>query len=384
MHGYKPRHLESEVTAAMERSPVVALLGPRQCGKSTLARHLMSGLDAIHLDLQDRSDRNKLNEPELFLERHSDQLVCLDEIQQVPDLFPVLRATVDRKRQPGRYLVLGSASRDLIRQSSETLAGRIAYLELTPFQFREVAAEITLFDHWNRGGFPESCLAMDDDSSVAWRRDFVRTFLERDIPDLGPTGIPVSRIETLWHLIAHLHGQTVNYRIMAESIDVSVPTVKNYLSLLEQTFMIRLLPPLEANLKKRLTKSPKLYLRDSGLLHTLLDLDSLDDVQGHPVWGPSWEGYVIENLCAAYPRHRPSFVRTGNGAEVDLVLQRGTERFLFECKASQAPKPSRGLHHLIEDLHPARSYIVAPVAEAYSYNEAITVTPLGALCSEGL
>ena len=343
---------------------------------------VISGRDAVYLDLQKRPDRNKLNEPELFFARHAGQLVCLDEIQQTPDLFSILRTVVDEDRRPGRFLVLGSASRDFIRQSSETLAGRIAYLELTPFQYREVMPEIALFDHWNRGGFPESCLAADDQNSAAWRHDFVRTFLERDIPNLGPAGIPVSRIETLWRLIAHLHGQTMNYRMMAESIDVSVPTVKGYLALLEQTFMIRLLPPLEANLRKRLVKSPKLYMRDTGLLHTLLDLDSLDHVQGHPVWGPSWEGYAIENLCTAYPRHRASFARTGNGAEVDLVLQRGTETLLFECKASRAPKPSRGLHHLIEDIKPSHSYIVAPVDESYPYSETITVVPLRELVVE--
>lgn len=379
MHGYWTRKIEEEVNSALGRAPVVALLGPRQCGKSTLALHLIAGRPAVYLDLQNRSDRNKLHEPELFLDRHADELVCLDEIQQVPDLFPVLRSVVDQHRRPGRFLVLGSASRDLIRQSSETLAGRIAYLELTPFQLREVMPDVKLADHWNRGGFPESCLAGDADSSVAWRRDFIRTFLERDIPDLGPAGVPISRIETLWRLIAHLHGQTVNFGMMAESIDVSVPTVKNYLSLLEQTFMIRLLPPLEANLRKRLVKSPKLYIRDTGLLHSLLDLDTLDDVQGHPVWGPSWEGYVIENLCTAFPRHRASFVRTGNGAEADLVLQRGGKTLLFECKASKAPKPSRGLHHLIQDIRPVHSYLVAPVDESYPYSEGVTVARLGEL-----
>lgn len=303
MHGYRPRMLETMVEAALKRAPVVALLGPRQCGKTTLAHHIVSDRNAVYLDLQSRSDQNNLNEPELFLNRHADQLVCLDEIQRIPDLFPILRSTVDQLRREGCCLVLGSASRDLIRQSSESLAGRIA----------------------------------------------------------------------------HLHGQTVNYRMIAESIDASIPTVKSYLSLLEQTFMIRLLPPFGANLRKRLVKSPKLYVRDTGLLHTLLDLDSLDDVQGHPIWGHSWEGYVIENLCTRFQNHRASFVRTGNGAEVDLVLQRGTEVLLFECKASQAPKPSRGLHHLIGDLHPTRTYVVAPVDEAYPYNESTTVSPLRAL-----
>lgn len=376
MHGYKHRFLEEDLRKALSRAPVVALLGPRQCGKSTLAKRMISEVDAVYLDLQSRADRNKLNEPELFFERHRDQCVCLDEIQLVPDLFPVLRSLVDQDRRPGRFLVLGSASRDLIRQSSETLAGRIAYLELTPFRLGEVRHVRSLFDHWNRGGFPESCLAPDDVSSADWRRDFIRTFLERDIPDLGPAGIPVPRMETLWRLLAHLHGQTVNYSKLAEGIDVSVPTLKGYLALLEQTFMIRLLPPFEANLKKRMVKSPKVYLRDSGLLHSLLDLESLDEVQSHPVWGASWEGYVVEHLCNAFPRHRAGFLRTGNGAEADLLLSRGRERLLVECKASKAPRPSRGLHELMADLQPTRTVLVAPVEEGYPYNEQIEVCPL--------
>lgn len=379
MHGYNERFLEKNIQKALARAPVVALLGPRQCGKTTLAKHLMRGMNSVYLDLQNRGDRNKLNEPELFFERHADQSVCLDEIQWVPDMFPVLRSLVDQDRRPGRFLVLGSASRDLIRQSSETLAGRIAYLELTPFTFHEIRGMRTLYDYWNRGGFPESCLADDDETSADWRRDFIRTFLERDIPNLGPAGIPVARMETLWQLIAHLHGQTLNYSKMAETVDVSVPTLKRYLALLEQTFMIRLLPPFEANLKKRMVKSPKLYIRDSGLLHSLLNLESLDEVQSHPVWGASWEGMVIENLLHAFPKHQAGYIRTGNGAEADLILQRGHERILVECKASKAPRPSRGLHELIGDLHPTRTLLVAPVDEAYPYTEHIQVTPLGTL-----
>jgi predicted AAA+ superfamily ATPase len=379
MHEYKPRFLEKDLIKALGRAPVVAVLGPRQCGKSTLVRHLMEGKRSVYLDLQNRADRNKLNEPELFFERHADQCVCLDEIQLVPDLFSVLRSVVDQVRRPGRFLVLGSASRDLIRQSSETLAGRIAYLELTPFSFEEIHNECPLVDHWNRGGFPESCLAADDESSADWRRNFIRTFLERDIPDLGPAGIPVPLMERLWHHIAHLHGQTVNFSRLSEGMGVAVPTLKGYLSLLEQTFMIRLMPPFEANLKKRMVKSPKIYVRDSGLLHSLLDLETLDDVQSHPVWGASWEGYVIENLCTAFPKHRAGFLRTGNGAEADLVLEHRGERILVECKASKAPRASRGLHELIGDLRPARTFLVAPVVESYPYNEDIEVAPPGRL-----
>jgi predicted AAA+ superfamily ATPase len=281
---------------------------------------------------------------------------------------------VEQFREPGRFLILGSASRDLIRQSSETLAGRISYEELTPFSLPEIDGAVGMFPHWNRGGFPESCLASNDEESMEWRDDFIRTFLERDIPVYGPAGIPPLLVEKLWRLIAHLHGQTVNYSKMAESVDVSVVTLKKYLILLEQTFMIRLLQPLELNLKKRLVKSPKIYIRDSGLLHALLGLERLDDVLAHPILGASWEGYVIENLCTYFPRYKTSFLRTGNGAEMDLILEKGTKRYLIECKASKAPKPSRGTHELIKDLQPTATWLVAPVDDTYTYASGITVT----------
>jgi predicted AAA+ superfamily ATPase len=372
MHGYFHRDIRTEIERALERSPAVALLGPRQCGKSTLARRL-AGAGSVYLDLQNRADRNKLNEPELFLGQHRGDLVCLDEIQNIPEFFSVLRSEIDQDRRAGRFLILGSASRDLIRQSSETLAGRIAYLELTPFHVMELPEETGWDQHWNRGGFPESLLASDDAASADWRRDFIRTFLERDIPAFGPAGIPFTIMERLWRILAHLHGQTLNYSKIAGTLDVAVPTLKRYLSLLENTYMLRLLEPLEANLKKRIVKSPKVLIRDCGILHTLLDLDTLDDVMAHPVMGPSWEGHVIENLTAALPRYRASFLRTGHGAEADLVLERGGQRHLIECKASKAPKPSRGTHELLHDLAPTATWLVAPVKESYPYNESITV-----------
>jgi predicted AAA+ superfamily ATPase len=379
MHGYHSRSIAERVETALGRQPAVALLGPRQCGKSTLARKLAEDRDAVILDLQDRRDRAKLAEPELFFEQHRERLVCLDEIQLVPDLFPVLRSEIDAQRNPGRFLILGSASRDLLRQSHETLAGRIAYLELTPFHLAELPEEIPQHLHWFRGGFPESLLVAEDEASVDWRLNFIRTFLERDIPSFGFT-IPLDTMDRLWRMLAHLHGQTLNFSKLAGSVDVDVRTLKKYLSLLEHTYMIRVLPPLEVNVKKRLVKSPRVYVRDSGILHTLLELDSMDEVLGHPVVGASWEGYVIENLLANLPRHRASFVRTAQGAEADLVLDHKGRRILVECKASKAPKPSRGLHQWIADLQPDACLVVAPVDDAYTHSREIEVcSPSAAL-----
>ena len=380
MHDYIERLAQSDLARALGRSPVVAILGPRQCGKSTLARHVLTGTDSAYLDLQARPDVAKLAEPELFLAQHRSRLVCLDEIQRLPDFFSVLRSEVDRDRRPGRFLILGSASRDLIRQSHETLAGRIAYLELTPFLLPEVEAASDLFTLWNRGGFPESLLAAGDRDSADWRRDFTQTFLERDIPQLG-FAIPMPTMHRLWRLLAHYHGQTVNYSKLAEAADLSVQTLKRYLALLEQTYMLRLLPPCETNLKKRLVKAPKLYLRDAGLLHDLLDIETYDQLLGHGVVGASWEGFAMENIIARMPRWHASFIRTSNGAEVDLVLERGTSRRLYEFKASKAPRASRGLGELIRALEPEAAFIVAPVDASYDAARGVRVVTLSDACA---
>ncbi len=375
MHGYIPRLAESELRRALARSPATVILGPRQCGKSTLAQHWISALDAVYLDLQDRVDRARLVEPELFFEHHRARLVCLDEIQLLPGFFAALRSEIDRDRRPGRFLILGSASRDLIRQANETLAGRVAQLELTPFLLLEVSELSDWKTLWVRGGFPESLMARDERDSFDWRSDFIRTFLERDIPALG-FAIPLPLMERLWRLLAHHQGQTLNYSKLAGILDLSVPTLKRYLAVLVQTYMVRLLAPFDANLKKRLVRSPKLYVRDSGILHALLDIEGFDPLLAHPQVGESWEGYVIEQLLAVMPRWRPSFLRTSNGAEVDLVLERGQRRLLFEIKLSKAPRPARGFHELVEDLHPEAATVIAPVDAPYEQRRGIWVMGL--------
>ncbi|MBU1194577.1 MAG: ATP-binding protein [Proteobacteria bacterium] len=374
MHDYIQRKIEKELHNALSRSPAVAILGPRQSGKSTTAKMLLKDIPSVYLDLQDRVDRNKLSEPELFFDHYRDKVICLDEIQLLPEFFSILRSEIDKDRRPGRFLILGSASRDLIKQSTESLAGRIAYIDLTPFTINEVANISIWSDIWLRGGFPESILAKNNMDSFDWRLDFIRTFMERDIPNLG-FNIPVPIIERLWLLLAHYHGQTANYQKLAAAADISIPTLKKYLAILEQTYMIRLLPPAETNLKKRLIKSPKIYLRDSGILHALLDIEAYDSLLANPAAGASWEGFVIENIITEYDRWKPSFVRTSNGAEIDLILERAGERHFFECKLSKAPKPSRGFYELIDSIKPESAWVIAPVDEPYEIKKGIYVCP---------
>jgi len=299
---YIPRNLEKKVREHLRHFPAVAILGPRQCGKSTMARRIVSGIkNAIILDLEKPSERARLTEPELFFTRTGVKLVCLDEIQRIPELFPVLRSVIDDRGRNGQFLILGSASRDLIRQTSESLAGRISYLELPAFQLSEVKPSgKSLVKMWLRGGFPRSYLAKNDPMSSAWRYNFIRTFLERDIPQLG-FSIPADNIRRLWSMCAHSHGQLLNASQLGGSLGVSHTTVRSYIHILSQTFMLRILPPFLPNLKKRLGKSPKVFLRDSGILHALLEIDSMDHLNGHPVCGSSWEGFAMENIRMLHP-----------------------------------------------------------------------------------
>lgn len=344
----------------------MAILGPRQCGKTTLAHQLVKAVeDVLYLDLERPSDLARLSDPEALFAANPDALICIDEIQRVPELFPVMRVAIDLDRRPGRFLVLGSASRDLIRQSSETLAGRIRYLELTPFLSGEVAKEEGLGRYWLRGGFPLSWLASDDEASFEWRLDFIRDFLERDIPMLQPR-IPPERVRRLWTMLAHLHGQLLNMASLSSALGVSGPTIRNYIDLLEGAFMVRRLPPYAANLKKRLVKSPKMYLRDSGILHTLLNINDRNTLLGHPVYGVSWEGFCLENILARCRRTvQASFFRTVRGAEIDLILEQGDKKVAVEFKVSAAAKPQRGFWTVLKDLEIRRSWIIAPIKESY-------------------
>lgn len=366
MQRYIDRILAAELQESIRTNPVSAVLGPRQCGKSTLVRHVLAGRpDTVMLDLQLPSDLRKLVDAELFLREHAGSLVCIDEVQIKPDLFPLLRALVDMDRRPGRFLVLGSASRDLIRRSGETLAGRIHYLELTPFLWTELEGEAAAHGWdsrrlWWRGGFPPAVLEDDEAQSARWRRDLVQDYLSRDLPQFG-FAIPPPTMLRFWQMLAHVHGAVLNASKLGQALDVSHPTVRKYLDVLEQTYMVRVLRPLEANLKKRLVKSPKVYIRDSGLLHTLLEIESRDALFGHPVFGASWEGWCIEQIVAALPGWRAAYYRTSSGEEVDLVMERGRRRLAFEIKASLSPHLSRGFPGTIEALCPDAVWVVCPL-----------------------
>ena len=369
MQRYIDRQAAQKLQQSLANNPVTALIGPRQCGKSTLVRHVLSGRkDALFLDLELPSDIRKLQEPELFLQEHKSKLVCIDEVQQKPDLFPLLRALVDKDRKPGRFLVLGSASRDLVEQSGETLAGRIHYIELTPFTWNELESGTLRKSwdfqrHWWRGGFPPAFLADTDAQSDMWRRDMIQDYLSRDIPSFGFT-IPLPAMSRFWKMAAHYHGGLLNASKFGQSMDLSHNTVRKYIDILEQTFMVRVLKPLEINLKKRMVKSPKIYLRDSGLLHTLLEIDNMTELYGHPVFGASWEGWCIEQLITKLSLWQPFFYRTLSGEEIDLVLTKGRKRLTFEIKASLTPHLSKGFADTIAALKPERTWVVCPMTDS--------------------
>jgi uncharacterized protein len=386
MNGIIHKYVERDCSRALQRSldcvPVTALLGPRQCGKSTLAAHLLAQWkgESVYLDLERPSHARRMRDPELFLSQQRGKLVCLDEVQRLPELCPLLRSLVDDDALGLRFLLLGSAAPDLLRQSSESLAGRIRYHHLTPFLWQEVRElasddQPAFLTHWRRGGFPGSLLSESEAESLAWREDFARTFLERDVPMHG--GMAYSEtIARLWRMAAHGHGQLLNSSRLGESLGISHTTVRNYLGLLEGTYMLRLLPPLHANLKKRLVKAPKLYFRDSGILHSLLELEDQNALLGHPVLGASWEGWCIEQIASSLPRWRASFYRDSNGQEVDLIMERGGRRLAFECKAALAPELTRGGYAALDILRPERTFLVCP-AEEEGYDMAPAVRVCG-------
>lgn len=380
------RRIAPTIRTLLEQSPAVVLSGPRQVGKTTLALELAGSHSATYLDLESQSDRARMAEPELYLADHADELLILDEIQRLPGLFEALRGVIDRGRREGkgnsRFLLLGSASLELLAQSGETLAGRIAFAELTPFDVTEVGSE-ELNRLWVRGGFPESFLARGEEASLRWRRDFIRTYLERDIPQLGPR-IPAETLRRLWTMLAHNQGGLLNAANIARGLGVSGVTVGHYLDLMVDLLLVRRLPPRLANVGKRLVRSPKVYVRDSGLLHALLGIADKEALLGHPVVGASWEGLVIENLIAlAGEDVAPSFYRTSGGAEVDLVLTWADGReWAIEVKRNLAPKVERGLRSALADIEPERSFIVYPGNERYPLGGDVEAISLPELCAE--
>jgi predicted AAA+ superfamily ATPase len=381
-----PRRIAPEAALLLEESPAVVLTGPRQVGKTTLALNIARGRPATYLDLESEGDRARLSEPELYFADHVDKLLVLDEIQRIPGLFETLRGVIDRGRREGRgngrFLLLGSASLELLAQSGETLAGRVAFVELAPFDLTEVGSE-RLDRLWVRGGFPESFLASTHEASQRWRRDFIRTYLERDIPQLGPR-IPAETLRRLWTMLAHNQGALLNAAKLAQGLGVSGATIGRYLDLMVDLLLVRRLPPRLTNAGKRLVRSPKVYLRDSGLLHALLGIADKDSLLGHPVLGGSWEGLVIENLIGvAGVNAEPSFYRTSNGTEVDLVLSWADGReWAIEVKRTLAPKLERGLRSALGDIEPERSFVVYPGSERFPLDDGVEAIGLGELCAE--
>ena len=377
------RSLTAQLLEAIDYSPAVVLLGPRQSGKTTLALELARERPAIYLDLESEQDRAKLAQPELYLADHLDKLVILDEVHRAPGLFPVLRGLIDRARRDGRragqYLLLGSASLDLLKQSGETLVGRVAYLELTPFHVLEVA-ERPLDELWLRGGFPESLLAGSDARSLRWRQDFIRSYLERDIPQFGPR-IAADILRRFWTMLAHHQGGLLNTTQFARNLGVDVKTAGGYLGLLVDLLLARRLLPWHSNPGKRLVKSPKVFIRDSGITHALLNIPDKEALLAHPVVGASWEGFVVENLLAnamaADPMVQAYFYRSSGGAEIDLLLAWPDGRlWAIEVKRSLAPKLERGFHAACADLKPERRFVVYPGGERYRLAEDIEAVPL--------
>ena len=370
------------------RQAAVGIIGPRQVGKTTLALAVAQDQPSLYLDLESKADRDKLSDPELFLKLYTDQLVMLDEIHRMPDLFQSLRGLIDKGRRSGqrygRFLVLGSAAIDLLRQSGETLAGRIEYIHLNPLSLLEIGSGTEVINQlWLRGGFPDSYLAANDADSLVWRRNFIRTYLERDVPQFG-IRIPADTLERLWIMLAHNQGTLLNASRLATSLSISSPTVTNYIGLLVDLLLVRRLNPYFINTNKRLVKAPKIYVRDSGLVHALLGIPDLLQLSGHPVVGSSWEGFVIENLLVSAPNGvQASFYRTAAGAEIDLLLELGHQGlWAIEIKRSLAAKPGRGFYSALEDLQPRKAFVVYAGNERFPLGQGIEAIDLYSLSQE--
>ena len=384
------REVQTEIIELLGEFPAVAVLGPRQVGKTTLAREIAAYIprEAVYLDLESPSDRAKLVEPEIYFSLHKGSLIILDEIQRIPELFQILRGVIDQRRREGyrfgQFLILGSASLNLLKQSSETLAGRIAYKELSGITASEIDQVPENLDRlWLRGGFPDSFLARNDASSFRWRSNFINTYLERDVPQFG-SRIPASGLRRLWTMLAHAQGGQLHTAQLAANLGVTAATAKGYIELLEDLLLVRTLRPWSGNIGKRLVKTPKVYIRDSGLTHALLNLTTMEDLLGHPVVGASWEGFVIENLLSCLPVGITAwFYRTIVGAEIDLVIEKNTQqKIAIEIKRSLTPTLSKGFHIGTEDIKATERFIVYPGQERYSVSKDVVVLSLTDMMQE--
>ena len=371
------RLLTNEVEESLKHFPVVAVTGPRQCGKSTLVRHLLGNKNLVYLDLERQSDLRKLDEAEWYLQSQKDKIICLDEIQRKPELFQLIRSLTDEWGRKGSFLVLGSASRDLLRQSSESLAGRISYKRLTPFLWSEIKDKGSLEHYLFRGGFPGSFLSNNNDVSMEWKENFISTFIERDLTQW--TGSSPVSVRRLWQMLSHVNGQTINYSALGNSLGLSNTTIKNYMDILQSVYMVDVVTPHLPNTGKRLIKAPKVYISDSGIVTGLLGLKGFDQLSGHPVLGSLWEGTVLANLRGHFPGADIRFYRTNHGSELDFLVFVSNKFFAVECKASKAPVMSRGTYSAINDLKPDFTFMVSPVDDSYMLRKNTEVVSLSDL-----
>ncbi|MBE0655032.1 MAG: ATP-binding protein, partial [Bacteroidales bacterium] len=350
-------------------------IGPRQCGKSTLAKTIIKDIsEVIYLDLERPSDLRKLEDAEWFFSTQKNSFFCIDEIQKKPGLFPLIRSLVDEWGENRKFLILGSASRDLLKQSSESLAGRISYLRLTPFLWKEIGKNFTIDDYLVQGGFPRSLLSISKDLSFKWREDFISTFLERDL--LQWSGFSNETMRRLWQMLANFNGQTANYSLLANSLGVSSVTIRNYIDLLQGTFMLEVVPPYHSNAGKRMVKAPKIYVSDSGITNALLQIENFNQLSGNPVIGASWEQVVLSNLKGHFPSARFFFYRTSSGSEIDFVMNVKNKIYAIECKSSLSPGLSKGNYYAIDDIKPQQTFVVSPVERGWPVKKNIDIVSL--------
>ncbi len=376
------RFLEADIEKSLVNYPVTAIIGARQVGKSTLAKKVVGQRqNSLYIDLEKPSDRALLSDAETYFYLHRDKLICLDEIQLAPELFPIIRSIVDDEKFSGKFLVLGSASPELLRQSSETLAGRIAYYYLHSFLWDEVKELVDMKVYQLKGGFPRSLLADTDGLAFEWLANFKTTFLERDLRTFG-FNLPPATLHRLWIMLAHQNGQLLNRSQLARSLGVSETTIRKYIDILHKTFMLRVLEPYHANVKKRLVKMPKIFIRDTGILHSLLGIDSFESLFSHPVYGSSWEVTAMENIIATYKNWQPYFYRTTAGSEVDLLLVKAGKTIVFEFKTSNSPKLTKGFWLALEDLKAEEAYVIAPVREKFPMRNGVWAFPIEVFLAE--
>jgi len=374
---YYSRYSEPILLDSLRNFPVTAVTGPRQCGKSTLVKQLIKTMktNCVYLDMERPSDLSKLDNAEWFFSAHKEKLLCIDEIQRKPELFPLIRSLVDEWNRPGCFLILGSASRDLLKQSSESLAGRISYKRLTPFLWNEIEGRHSMEQYFSAGAFPRSILAPNEDLSYQWRQDFISTFLERDLLQWREfTPVAMGR---LWRMLAHVNGQMVNYSTLASSLGISSVSVKNYIDLLASTCMVEIVPPWFSNLGKRLVKAPKVYITDSGITAALLGLRSFEELSGHPAFGAIWEQIVLANIRGWFPGGELYFYRTSNGAETDFVVNIDGNVYAIECKTSFSPVLTKGNYNAFEDIAPKHAFVIIPSGESWPVKPGIDVVSLG-------